>query len=114
MARRLFKKPFGPSERKWNILSLGTTKAVTCELCGTKWPALKEHEDGYTLFRFLGIRGVEQCCGHVLDIIYEEAGEEIAIAFSRDSAKEPDNPKFHIFRKVLSEILPLKASAKLA
>lgn len=103
MAKRLFKKSYGASERKWNTLGLGTTRKTQCELCGKIWPALEETDDGYSLFRFLGFRGVEQCCGKVLDDLYGDVGETFSLAYLDDFTLVPMNPKFTSLRTALKE-----------
>lgn len=48
---------------------------------------------------------VEECCGGVLDLLYEESGEEFAIRFLKEFGKDPFDPRFMMFRTVLEDML---------
>lgn len=102
---KLFKKPAGESKHRWSFLGMNRRGPVTCELCGTVWPRLDEDEGSYFLFKFMGIMGVEECCGAVLDKTYEELGDTFAIEFLQAFAKDPSNMNFSFLRYSLPEIL---------
>jgi hypothetical protein len=116
----LFDEPLGPSkgiaalstQEPWNNMSIGTTMAVTCELCGTEHPQRHVHEDGYTLCSFLGMQVVEQCCGKVFDILYNEVREKFTLAFLQEFAARPLDPRFLTLRSTLR--LTLDEASKLA
>lgn len=104
MMKPIFKKPFGPSERNWS--SFGTTRAVTCELCGTDHPELDETgEQSHHLLDFLGRQCVEECCGRIVDMIYDEWGDEFAKAFLYEFAQNPGDKKFADLRWTLGSVL---------
>lgn len=67
----LFKKSVGGSDYHWNNNHHGTSRTVTCELCGTKHKKL-DFDTTRTLDIFLGQQLVEDCCGKLIDILYEE------------------------------------------
>ena len=102
--RPIFKKPAGESQRFWNNMSMGTSRGVTCQLCGTEWPEVSEDEEGHTLGRFLGLQFVEECCGRAVDVLYEEFGETFAMAFLNDFAENPSDSRFGLLRFSLPEI----------
>ena len=106
----IFKHPVGPSDcgssrYRWNNLSMGTTRSVICELCGTTHPELPENSDGYILGSFLGMQVVEECCGKVLDIVYKESGEEFTREFLYEFARNPLDPYFGVFLLELESVL---------
>lgn len=103
--RTLFARPLGDSARLWNNLHSGTDGGETCGLCGTEF---KEGES-VTRGRFLGIDFVEDCCGKVFDVLYEEIGEEFAIAFLEDFAKDPGAERFYVLRRTLLRVFEIAA-----
>lgn len=76
---------------------MGTTSAITC-ICGTKHPELPENADSLMVSQFLGAEVVEECCGAVLDIVYQESGEIFATRFLEEFAENPSDPRFAVFR----------------
>lgn len=100
---KLFPKPAGPAKRRWCNTHASTDGPILCELCGTDHP--EDEEEGYIWDRFLGLQLVEDCCGHAIDILYKEFGEEFATAFLYDFAKDPTNPRFGVLRTVLENCL---------
>lgn len=108
---KLIQGPFGPSKRMWNNRHCGTNEA-DCELCGTSHPELPGIET-YTVDTFLGSQIVEECCGSVFDQLYEEIGEEFAIAFLKDFRKNPLDPKFGELRIVLEDTIPILEKCKI-
>jgi len=101
----LAKKPLGESTIYWCNERVRTTRAVTCEICGTEFPELGLEDDGYTISTFLGRQVVEECCGRIIDIIFRESGEEIAKAYLKEFAENPTDPRFSFFRDVLAGTL---------
>jgi hypothetical protein len=97
----LFKKPFGGSKYPYNNRHMGSCYAY-CEICGTTSKADSDTET-FALDNFLGLQIVEECCGGLLDLIYEEFGEEFAIRFLKEFLKDPLNPRFAIFSIVMNE-----------
>ena len=107
---KIFKKPRGKSKYCWNALSMGTTRGVTCQLCGTEWPELPEDgNESHHLFKLLGLQGVEECCGRAIDMIYREFDEQFAERFVHDFVVNPADPHFTIFLMTLGEALPRAA-----
>src|SRR4030042_5953033 len=92
MPKPIFKKPAGASKRMWNNLHSGTDGGAVCGLCGT------ELEEGVDLIRgrFLDFDIIEECCGRVFDIIYEQLGEEIVREYLKDFSENPTDPRFHM------------------
>ncbi len=78
--KSVVKKPVGPSERHWNNTHTGTSEAI-CEWCGTSHP---ESDRGYTLLDVLDRQVVLECCGAVVDKLYDEWGPE----FTRQSLED--------------------------
>jgi hypothetical protein len=108
MPKPLVDKPVGPSkggEGFWNNQRYGTTHAVTCEICGTNYPERDTDDESYTISTFLGMQVVEECCGAIIDRVYQESGEEFAIAFLEEFAKSPTDPRFGIFLMVLKSTI---------
>jgi len=105
MAKPLLDRPAGPSVRAWCNASTSTTRAVTCEACGTSYPKLDVSENGRRLSVFLGRLIVDECCGALLDQVYDESGEQMAARFLKEFAKDPTNPRFGILVRVLDEVL---------
>jgi len=48
---------------------------------------------------------VEQCCGGVLDLLYDESGEEFAIRFLKEFGQDPLDPRFLMFKTILEDVL---------
>jgi hypothetical protein len=109
MAKTPFvKKPMGPSKfgsgfgPYWNNWDLKTDGPVTCEICGTEHPI--QPGNGYMVSKFLGYDVVEECCGEIIDKVYKESGEQFAIAFLEEFAKNPTSPRFSILLMTLNEV----------
>lgn len=104
----LFKKPFGGSE-KWCNQHMSTTRGVLCEVCGKSHLDLPDGAQGYSLNQFLGRQMIGECCGGVLDVIFDESGREIAFAYIKECAKEPTSSEFKellfFFKDILALIL---------
>ncbi|MFH0852194.1 MAG: hypothetical protein V1845_01120 [bacterium] len=115
--KRKHPKPYGPSKlgvcfrTQWNNESWGTDGPILCEVCGRTHP--RRTDETYVVSRFLGRQVVEECCGAVLDRVYQESGEEFATAFIREFADNPTNPRFYIFLSELKSAL-LKANKKVS
>lgn len=103
MKKPLVDKPLGPCETRkmWNNLHRGATHAVTCEICGTNHPELDSNDESYIISTFLGLQVIEECCGAILDQVYQESGEEFATAFLEEFAKNPTDSRFGVFLLVL-------------
>lgn len=95
----------------WNNLHRSTTAAVTCQICGKKYPELPENDDGLMISIFLGREVVEECCGAIIDWVYKESGEEFAIRFLEEFSENPGDPRFSVFRMELGDCLA-KATKK--
>ena len=98
----LLQKPAGASDRRWG--TSGTESAVSCEVCGTDWPETADGE-GYTLSHLFGLQLVEECCGKLLDNLYEGFGEPFSMAFLERFAEDPLAPGFNFLRFCLPSIL---------
>ena len=85
----------------WNNLGRSTISAVTCGICGTKYPELPENDGGRMISVFLGREVVEDCCGAVLDKIYKESGKEFACRYLQEFA---DNPADFRFFELIAEL----------
>jgi len=48
---------------------------VTCEWCGKIWE-LQDGTQGVVMCRFLGLDVIQECCGAVIDVVYQEWGED--------------------------------------
>lgn len=102
---KLFLKPVGASERRWNNNHHGTTVGITCEPCGTNHPELNPNDDSRTVDTFLGLQMVEECCGRAFDVLYGEIGEEFTLAFLEDFTENPGDPRFSSLLFHLPELL---------
>jgi hypothetical protein len=91
MPKPIFTKPAGESKRLWNNLHSGTDGGAVCGLCGTEWG------EGVDLIRgrFLDFEIIEECCGRVFDIIYQQLGEEIVREYLKDFSENPTDPRFY-------------------
>lgn len=109
MAGPLLEKPIGPSKlgngsgTNWNNWYFNTDGPALCEICGTMHP--KRNDGPYIISKFLGMQVVEECCGEILDRVYRESGEQFAIAFLKEFAKNPTSPRFQIFLMKLNEAM---------
>ncbi len=108
--KAFFKKSIGGSKLGqgkwgWNNLYRGVPGPFRCELCGTVHPEFKDDEGDYIISRFLGLDVVEECCGRVFDIFYQEIGEEFASVWIQEFAKSPLDPRFGPFRILLEDAL---------
>ena len=104
----LSNKPLGPSKlgngfgTNWNNSSWGTDGPILCEICGTNHP--KRTNETYIISKFLGYQVVEECCGAIIDRVYEESGEEFAIKFLEEFGENPTSPRFHILLATLNKV----------
>lgn len=112
MKEPLVTKPFGPTEdgphyyygyQIWNLDCSGTSGGVTCEICGTDLPELVD--ESYHLFTFFGRQGVEECCGRIIDEMYQVAAREFTESYLHEFAENPADPAFVTLRTVLKEVL---------
>lgn len=101
--KSLLSEPAGTAVRFWNS-GITTAHGVTCELCGKEWPDPPEDED-YTVVRFIGKQVVMECCGRIIDMLYEEWGEDFTTAFLEDFASDPSDIRFGFLRFHLPDIL---------
>ena len=97
----LLKKPFGGSKYHWNNLHIGICSAY-CGVCG-KTTTVDSESASLTIDNFLGYQMVEGCCGGLLDLLYEESGEEFATRFFKEFSKDPFDPKFAVFLMVIKD-----------
>lgn len=97
----LFSKPVGESKRFWNNLHAGSCGGEICGLCGTEWPEGEDVIRG----RFLGYEIVEDCCGRVFDIVFEELGDEITREYLKDFSENPLDFKFVSLLDYISEAI---------
>lgn len=115
MSKPLVKKPVGPSKLGqygvfWNNSAWGTDGPITCEICGTTHPGDKEQS--YIMSRFLGRQVVEECCGGILDRVYQESAEVFALKLLSEFADNPTDFRFHIFLDSIKSAMK-KAAKKL-
>lgn len=88
----LFKQPFGASSRCTTAGDIESvcSEVIICELCGTKYPKYENNSDNSDYyFHFLGYRGIKQCCGKVIDILYQQWGRDF---FERTLSEVKNNP----------------------
>jgi hypothetical protein len=103
----LLKKPAGPSElneklgKYWSVMHIGTERSVICEICGTVHPK----GNTYTITSFLGFQLVKECCGALIDQIYEEFCEEFSTTFLAAFSEDPTSDKYNLFLYALKEAL---------
>jgi len=95
----LLKKPFGGSKYLWNNCNMGTSSAY-CEVCGTN-SRVDSESTSLTIDNFLGYQMVEECCGGLLDLLYEEFGKEFATRFFKEFSEDPFDPRFAVFLMVM-------------
>lgn len=93
------KKSAGAGERDLELYQTISDDGVTCEACGT------DYSVRCTWGYFMGKQIVKECCGKLLDKIYLEIGEALAIAFLEDFARNPLNGKFGVFLITLNKAL---------
>jgi len=55
----------------------------------------------YLMNRVLGVDVVDECCGRMIDVLYDECGEDFAIAFVKEFALNPTDNRFSVFRIAL-------------
>jgi len=119
MKKPLVKEPLGSSKlghgfgTDWNNRGIGTLAAVTCEICGTQHPELDQNEGSRTISAFLDYQVVEECCGAIIDRVYQESGEQFAIAFIEEFANNPTASEFYILLETIKGAMK-KAREKLA
>lgn len=99
----MISKPMGQTQHgySWCNAQTGTTRAVTCEICGTAFLE-RAHGDDLHLANFLGRQVVLECCGKIIDLAYDEMGESFATEFLDDYANDPTNIRFGTFRYAIS------------
>jgi len=106
---RLLKRSAGETELGrsfgsfWNNQSYGTDGPITCEACGKVHP--RREDESYTVSVFLDRQIVEECCGAILDKVYEESGETFCLAFLEEFAENPTDPRFHMLVDQIGEAL---------
>ena len=106
----LVKKPLGPGRKGlfmsgfWCIARNAADGPILCEICGT---VHQKREKGYDMSSLLGLQVVDECCGVLIDRLFAKMGEDFAIAFLRDFAKDPCDSRFHIFLSRLETDLRL-------
>ena len=105
MLKPLFHQPAGPSE----IFSIGqykhgTTAAVICQMCGTSHPELPLSADGYRTFTFLGYYGVLECCGVVVDRLFQEWGSTFTDKIFKQFQEQLLAPEFGLMRIQLKDV----------
>lgn len=106
---KLFSKPFGESEYRWNTSGMLTTGALTREACGTNHPERDHDDESYIIIHFLGLRVIQQCCGKVLDVVYDTLLPEIIRRLLKEFAENPLDSQYEDFR---SELRAALAKAK--
>ncbi len=76
------------------------------ELCGKNWPEITSRgESSYSIGIFLGREFVGECCGKAVDTLYDEFGGVFIERFLDDFSKNPLDPKFGFFRRILKDSL---------
>jgi len=101
----IFKEPFGElGDSKFNREIIFHDFQIKCELCGRIHNEGVENgvEDGnndesFSTFSFLGRKGLHQCCGGVIDVLFKEFGELFTQAFLIKFADDPTNDRFSKF-----------------
>lgn len=70
--------------------SENSSHALVCELCGTKYLAIgNTGKDSEIYFQFLGYRGVLDCCGKLIDILYQQLGKDFFERTLAEFRKDP-------------------------
>lgn len=95
----------------WNNRHIAVSGPVTCEICGTNHP--EDDDCSYMLSEFFGRQVVEDCCGAIFDLAYQELKEEFTLAFLEEFTRNPADSRFGNLLYALNRLLP-KASQKLA
>lgn len=99
----LFDKPYGPMENYRTNLSMGTVGEALCEMCGTIHPEEPAGSDGHNLIEVLGRMVVMDCCGRLVDVLYEEWGETFTLAFIKEWKQNPLDTRYRFFTMILQE-----------
>ncbi len=113
----LFPRPVGAGDEENEFIRVGntatsTTRAVTCELCGTNHPERDSADGGYILFTFLGLQGVMECCGKVIDVLYDEWHRLFFKATLAKFKNDPLSEEHYYFREAIhSTVREWKARA---
>ncbi len=95
-------KPVGASDYLWNNMNTGTLGPTICEWCGTGLPA---RDGDYTTIEVLGLQVVLECCGDVVDTLYEEWGESFTTQLLKDFAKNALDPRFNLLLSSIRDAL---------
>lgn len=102
----LFKNPVGASEHcsELSTVSENAPEVISCQLCGTKYLKYEDdHNDSDYYFHFLGYLGIKQCCGKLIDILYQQWGVEFFERRLSDFEKEPRSCNNHYMRLQLEK-----------
>ncbi len=107
--RPILRRPAGAgaipkSSMGWGVF--GTTRdGILCELCGTVWPGDPSGEESIYIGNILGLQFVDECCGRLVDLLYEEFGSAFAIRHLQEFADNPGGSEFGYLRWVISDLL---------
>jgi hypothetical protein len=111
MLKPLFKQPVGASKQCFTEPDEPpeeTPQVIVCEICGSE--SLKTDSNGNSsndYFHFLGYRGVLQCCGKLIDILYQQWGKEFFERTLSDFKNNPRSCDNHFIRAHLEDTLRL-------
>ena len=81
----------------WDIEKSGSEAGPTCELCGKKWP---EGTD-VTVWHFFNLVVVEDCCGGLIDALYQLLGTAFTLQFLKDFQNHPFDPRFKEIGRIM-------------
>ncbi len=104
------KKPLGPSRMNeafpdnFNWIISGTSRAITCQICGKQYPKLHPDARCHYYADFLGLQAVMDCCGAIFDELYEKHGKFLAGLLLERFAKNPYLPEFYDFLEELRAV----------
>ncbi len=111
MLKPLFKHPIGASKQYPPDLDMSSEHApqvITCEICGSKY--LKNENDSNNsdyYFHFLGYRGILQCCGKLIDILYQQWSMEFFQKTLTDFQKDPLSCDNYVTRMLLEDVIKI-------
>lgn len=101
----IFKKPYGESQSEHSFGHSRTEGPILCELCGTTHPDKSEERYSYTWGMIFGRQYVEECCGKLVEELYEQFARVFVEAFLEDFSDNPTDIRFGFLRHMLPDIM---------
>jgi len=116
MLKPLFKQPVGAAKQCFTDSDRPpehVPQVIVCEICGSEYLTTNNNGNSSNYyFHFLGYRGILQCCGKLIDILYQQWGteffEKTLTAFQEDPLS-CDNDGIKMLLEDAIEILKSKS-----